>query len=348
MDIIQRQPLNNSTADARTSLCGRASGVATGSIAELTAYNDASYKRRTAVIIPAFNEAVTIGRVIEAFREALPDATIYVYDNNSTDGTAEIAQTAGANVRSESRQGKGNVVRRMFADIDADIYVMVDGDDTYHTGSASRLIEELRKGPFDMVNGARVAQSTGAYRLGHEFGNRLLTALVRQIFGGSIDDMLSGYKVFSRRYVKSFPARSYGFEVETELLVHALELRMPVSEIRTSYRERPDGSHSKLRSLRDGVRILQLISFLVKQERPILFFGLAALALALLSILAGTPVVVEFLQTGLVPRLPTAVLALGLMLAAMLALMTGMILDGITQARREVKRQYYLSVPPLH
>jgi glycosyltransferase involved in cell wall biosynthesis len=298
---------------------------------------------RVAVLVPCYNEARTIERVVREFRSALPDATVYVYDNNSTDATAEIAERAGAVVRYERRQGKGNVVRRMFADIDADVYLMTDGDDTYHAASAQRLVNDLLSGTYDMVNGARIAQSEEAYRLGHAFGNKLLTGLVRYIFGTATKDMLSGYKAFSRRYVKSFPAMSAGFEIETELIVHALELRMPVSEVDTPYGERPEGSVSKLRTFRDAFRILRLIGLLVKEERPLYFFTSAAALLAALSLTFGTTVVLEFLKTGLVLRMPTAILATGLMLASFLSLMCGVVLDSVTRARREIKRLHYLS-----
>ena len=299
-----------------------------------------------AVLVPCYNEAATIAKVVADFRAALPGAGIHVYDNNSTDGTAALAEAAGAIVRRETRQGKGNVVRRMFADIDADIYVLVDGDDTYSAESAPGLVAELCAGPFDMVNGARAADSAHAYRPGHAFGNRLMTSLVRFIFGAGTRDMLSGYKVFSRRFVKSFPASSAGFEIETELVVHALETRMPVSEQDTPYRERPEGSVSKLRTFRDGWRILRLIGMLVKNERPLAFFSAVALVLAVVSVGLGTSVLIEFLHTGLVPRLPTAVLALGVMLAALLAFACGVILDAISEARREHRRLRYLELPP--
>lgn len=301
---------------------------------------------RIAVLVPCHNEAITVGDVVRRFRRALPDAEIYVYDNNSTDGTAEIARDAGAIVRTETRQGKGNVVRRMFADIDADIYLMVDGDDTYDADVAPRLIEEVLAGPYDIVNVARVAESSEAYRAGHALGNKLLTGLVQQIFGAATTDMLSGYKALSRRYVKSFPTMAKGFEIETELVVHALDLRLPMSEISAPYKERPAGSESKLRTYSDGFRILRLIGFLVKEERPLAFFSIAAAILAIISLLIGTSVLMEFLTTGLVPRLPTAVLATGIMLSALLSLSCGFILDTVTRGRREIKRLVYLQHPP--
>lgn len=300
---------------------------------------------RIAVLVPCYNEALTIAGVVERFRAALPEALIYVYDNNSSDGTSEVARQAGALVRTERRQGKGNVVRRMFADIEADIYVMVDGDDTYDALAARRLVEELQAGPYDMVNVARAAENEGAYRAGHALGNKLLTGLVQRIFGTATADMLSGYKAFSRRYVKSFPTMSSGFEIETELVVHALDLRLPLSEITAPYKERPAGSESKLRTYRDGFRILRLIGFLVKEERPLAFFSLVAGVLALVSLLIGTSVLIEFLATGLVPRLPTALLATGIMLSALLSLSCGFILDTVTRGRREAKRLVYLQYP---
>lgn len=300
---------------------------------------------RLAVLIPCYNEAITVAATIKGFRAALPDAEIYVYDNNSSDGTANIARGAGAIVRTEARQGKGNVVRRMFADIEADIYVMVDGDATYDASAAPALIEQVLSGPYDMVNCARLAQSADAYRTGHAWGNKMLTGLVQFIFGSATTDMLSGYKAFSRRYAKSFPGMSHGFEIETELMVHALEMKMPLSEISTVYNERPDGSQSKLRTYHDGFRILKLIGFLVKEERPMVFFSLIAASLATLSIIVGSSIVVEYLETGLVPRLPLAVLAVGLMLSSLLSLSCGFILDTVTRGRRELKRLAYLGFP---
>jgi glycosyltransferase involved in cell wall biosynthesis len=281
--------------------------------------------------------------VIEGFRAALPNATIYVYDNNSTDGTADIARAAGAEVRFESQPGKGSVVRRMFADIEADWYVMVDGDATYDATAAPRLLAHAIDGRYDMVNAARAETGEKAYRRGHRFGNRVLTGLVGAIFGTRTSDMLSGYKVFSRRFVKSFPAMSAGFEIETELMIHALELKLPVGEISAPYGERPEGSVSKLATWRDGFIILRLIGLLVQRERPFEFFGVIALALMLGALLLGLPVVAEFLATGLVPRLPTAVLASALVLASLLSFAVGLILNAITHARREAKRLAYLA-----
>lgn len=298
-----------------------------------------------AVLIPCYNEAVAIGAVVRDFRAALPAARIYVYDNNSKDGTAKVAAEAGAIVRHEPWQGKGNVVRRMFSDIEADIYLLVDGDGTYHAPSAPTLITALLDQQLDMVVGARVEQGQGAYRPGHRFGNAMLTGLVSKIFGRTIRDMLSGYRVFTRRFVKSFPAMSAGFEIETELSVHALELRMKTAELDTPYGERPQGSFSKLSTYRDGWRILKLVSHLVKEERPADFFGAAFLALLLLSLALGVPVVIEFMQTGLVPRFPTAILSTGIMLLAFLSLTCGIILETVTTARREMKRLAYLQIP---
>lgn len=300
---------------------------------------------RVAVLVPCYNETSTVAAVVQGFREALPHATIYVYDNGSSDGTADVARTAGAVVRSEARRGKGEVVRRMFADINADLYLLVDGDGTYHAPSAPALLDALLDGGHDLVNGKRVESDATAYRPGHRLGNRLLTGLVSRIFGAATTDMLSGYKVFSQRFVKSFPAHARGFEIETELMVHALEMRMSIGEIATPYAERPIGSTSKLRTLPDGLRILNIIGLFAKEERPLPFFALVALALALTSLGLGIPLIVEYSRTGLVPRLPTAVLASGIMLTAMMALFTGLVLDTVTRGRREAKRFAYLSLP---
>jgi glycosyltransferase involved in cell wall biosynthesis len=300
---------------------------------------------RIAVLIPCYNEETAIAKVVSDFRNVLPYAEIYVYDNNSYDRTVEVAKRAGAIVRAEPLQGKGNVVRRMFADIEADIYVLVDGDDTYDAASAPKMIAALRQDSLDMVNGSRVTEIQKAYRPGHRFGNWLLTGMVAWIFGSRISDMLSGYRVMSRRYVKSFPALSAGFETETELTVHALELRMPITEITTPYKDRPEGSVSKLSTFKDGFRILWTIIVLVKEERPMQFFSLLALFLAVISTLLIVPIVVRFIETGLVPRLPTAVLSMGLMILGFLSLTCGLILDTVTRGRREMKRMQYLSVP---
>ena len=300
---------------------------------------------RVAVLIPCFNEAVAIPRVVAAFRAALPAARIYAYDNNSSDGTAEAARAAGALTGREVLQGKGHVVRRMFADIDADIYVLVDGDDTYDAQSAPAMVELLHADRLDMVTGTRVSDASAAYRRGHRTGNTLLSGLVATLFGARVTDMLSGYRVFSRRFVKSFPALSGGFETETELTVHALQLAMPLGELPAQYRERPAGSASKLRTVRDGLRILRLILMLVKDERPLPFFSLAGLLLLMAGLAFGLPVVAAFLRTGLVPRLPTAILAASLVALSFLSLACGLILDSVGRGRREMKRLAYLAVP---
>jgi hypothetical protein len=302
---------------------------------------------RIAVLIPCYNEALTVATVVRDFRAVLPEAAIYVYDNNSSDGTAEAARAAGATVRRETRQGKGHVVRRMFADIEADLYLMVDGDATYDAASAPRLIEAMLEGPCDMINGARIDQSVKAYRPGHRFGNRLLTGLVAKIFGQMTTDMLSGYKLFSRRFAKSFPAHARGFEIETELMVHALELRMPIGEVSTPYSERPEGSFSKLSTFRDGARILSMIALFAKEERPLHVFGAAALALGFTSVALAIPVILAFFETGLVERFPTAILCSAIMVTAVLSLFSGLILDTVTRGRREMKRLAYLSIPAL-
>ena len=298
-----------------------------------------------AVIIPCLNEEASIGAVVRDFRAALPSATIYVYDNGSTDHTADSAREAGAVVRFEPLRGKGNVVRRMFADVEADVYVLVDGDDTYDASVAPALIERLVSGQLDMVNGARVTEVEAAYRPGHQFGNALLTGMVARIFGDRFKDILSGYRVLSRRFVKSFPALSTGFETETELTVHALELRMPVAEIETAYKERPAGSASKLRTFRDGFRILRTILILLKEERPLAFFTAAFAILAAVAIALAIPILVTYERTGLVPRFPTAILAMGTMLLAFLSLTCGLVLDTVSRGRRELKRVAYLQVP---
>lgn len=296
-----------------------------------------------AVLIPCYNEAAAIGKVVRDFSGVLPGAQVYVYDNNSTDNTADEARKAGAIVRLERQQGKGHVVRRMFADIEADIYVLVDGDDTYDAASAPKLVKELMEGPYDMVNAARVESHEAAYRRGHRFGNKMISGLVAGLFGRTCRDVLSGYRVFSRRFVKSFPALARGFEIETELTVHALQLRLPVSELDTPYKERPAGSFSKLNTFRDGFRILFTILYLLKEEKPLAFFGIAAFLLLDGALLLGVPVVRDYMQTGLVPRLPTAVLATGLTIIAMLSTACGLILDSLTRARLEAKRMAYLA-----
>ena len=299
-----------------------------------------------AVLIPCYNEEVAIARVVRDFRAALPGATVYVYDNNSSDGTRAVARAAGAVVRVEMHQGKGQVIRRMFADVEADFYVLVDGDDTYDAAAAPTMVERALEDGLDMVNGTRVTDVEAAYRPGHRFGNVVLTGIVRLIFGNEVSDMLSGYRVFSRRFVKSFPALSVGFETETEFTVHALELRMPVGEVATRYKERPAGSVSKLNTVRDGVRILRTIIVLVKEERPLQFFFAVAGLLVLAAALLIAPVVLVYLETGLVPRLPTAVLATGLTLLAALSTTCGFILDSVARGRKEILRLAYLAVPP--
>ena len=298
-----------------------------------------------AVLIPCHNEEAAIGRVVADFRAALPDARIYVYDNNSTDRTIAVARAAGALVRREMLQGKGHVVRRMFADIEADAYVLVDGDDTYEAAKAPLMVEMLREECLDMVTGTRFDQGDqAAYRRFHRAGNLMLTGLVRLVFGDRITDMLSGYRVFSRRFVKSFPALSAGFETETEFTVHALALDMPLGEMLVAYGARPEGSSSKLRTYSDGLRILRAIVLLVKDERPWAFFGVIGVLLALAGLALGLPLVVEFWRTGLVPRLPTAVLATGFELLASLSTACGLILDSVARGRKEAKRLAYLRV----
>jgi glycosyltransferase involved in cell wall biosynthesis len=300
---------------------------------------------RIAVLVPCYNEEAAIGAVVRDFRRVLPHAVIYVYDNNSRDQTAARAREAGAVVRREIRQGKGNVVRRMFADIDADIYVLVDGDDTYEAEAAPRLIRHAIETGTDLVTARRIHTEAGAYRPGHVMGNRMLTGLTALLLEVQLSDMLSGYRVFSRRFVKSFPFTAQGFGIETELTVHAAQLMMPMAELDTRYKERPAGSVSKLNTWRDGFRILRTIVHLMREERPLAFFAVFFLLLALASLLTGAPVVAEYLQTGLVPRLPTAVLAASLMLLAFLALMAGLILDTVTRGRWEQKRMAYLAIP---
>ena len=297
---------------------------------------------RIAVLLPCHNEEAAVAEVVDAFRAALPAATIYVYDNNSTDRTIDMAQAAGAVVRTERHQGKGYVVRRMFADIDADIYVLADGDATYDAPSAPAMVVRLIDEKLDMVVGARVHREEAAYRRGHQTGNRLLTGFVTNIFGQSFSDMLSGYRVFSRRFVKSFPVLSGGFEIETELTIHALELELPVAEVNTPYYARPKGSASKLNTWRDGFRILWSIFQIYRSERPLPFFSAIAIALAAISIALAIPIVLTYIQEGIVPRFPTAILATGLMLAALLSFAIGMVLDTVTRGRREVKLLAYL------
>lgn len=299
---------------------------------------------RVAVLIPCYNEAAAIGQVVADFREALPDASVFVYDNGSTDDTKTHAAEAGAIVHSEPLRGKGNVVRRMFADIEAEVYVLVDGDGTYDAKSATGMVERLQADSLDMVIGSRVAERETAYRFGHAFGNRLLTGTVAAVFGNRVTDMLSGFRVLSRRFVKSFPALASGFETETEITVHALELRLPIAEVPTPYRDRPAGSHSKLRTFHDGLRILKTIVLLVKEERPLQFFSSVSTLLTVVSAVLAWPLLTVYLETGLVPRFPTAILVTGLMILAFMSLVAGLVLDTVTLGRRELKRLHYLSL----
>lgn len=295
-----------------------------------------------AVLVPCYNEAAAIKQVIRDFATALPGAKIYVFDNNSTDGTAEIARNSGAIVQNVRPQGKGNVVRRMFADIEADVYVLVDGDDTYDASASTKMVERLIGENLDMLVGRRETDQTLAYRAGHKFGNKVLTGFVAKIFGRSFTDILSGYRVFSKRFVKSFPALSTGFETETELTVHALELNMPSDEVITKYKSRPEGSESKLNTYRDGFRILFTIFKLFRQERPLIFFSLISGFLALVAFLISIPIFITFIDTGLVPRIPTVMLAASLIVIAVLSGACGLILDTVTRGRQEVKRLIYL------
>ena len=307
-----------------------------------------SRRNIVAVLIPCHNEAAAIGKVISDFRAALPNSVIHVCDNNSTDGTGTIAAECGAIVRFEPLAGKGNAVRRMFSDVDADVYVLVDGDDTYDHAKAPELVRRLIDDSLDMVVGSRAATSGRAYRKGHRLGNYVLTKIVRVVFGDRISDMLSGYRVFSRRFVKSFPALTEGFDIETELTVHALELRMPMVEVETAYKERPPASFSKLSTYGDGWRILRTILTLIKEERPFGFFGGLGFLLAVTSVILAWPLLLTYLETGLVPRLPTAVLSMGLMLLAFLSVAAGAILDTVTRGRREMKRLAYLGIPSVN
>jgi glycosyltransferase involved in cell wall biosynthesis len=303
---------------------------------------------RIAVLVPCFNEEAAVATVVRDFRKSLPSATIHVYDNNSTDRTAILAREAGAIVRCERRQGKGHVVRRMFADVDADIYVLVDGDATYDAPSAPRMIEMLVNEHLDMVVGLRVDQVDAAYRRGHRTGNWMLTRFLSSVFGQAFKDILSGYRVFSRRFVKSFPVLSDGFEIETELTVHALELALPVAEVETPYYARPEGSFSKLNTWRDGFRILGTILKLYRSEKPLRFFSAIGVLLAALAVGLAVPVFVTYLEQGIVPRLPTALLSTGLMIVAMLSVSSGLVLDTVTRGRREMKLLAYLSQAPVN
>lgn len=300
---------------------------------------------KVAVILPCYNEEAAIAQTVAGFRAALPGAAIYVFDNNSADRTVAVAREAGAVVRTERMQGKGNVVRRMFADVDADIYVMADGDATYDAAAAPAMIAKMRDEGLDMVVGTRVHEAADAYRRGHVLGNRAMTGLLAQLFGRSFTDIFSGYRVFSRRFVKSFPVLSAGFEIETEISVHALELKMPVGEVETRYLARPEGSASKLSTYRDGARIARTIMTLYRIEKPMLFFGIIALALAVLAVVLAVPLVTTYMETGLVPRFPTAILATGLVILAALSSFAGLILDTVVRGRREMRRLAYLAQP---
>ncbi|HEX8578156.1 MAG TPA: glycosyltransferase family 2 protein [Allosphingosinicella sp.] len=300
---------------------------------------------RIAILLPCYNEEAAIAQTVAGFREALPDAAIYVYDNNSADRTVEVAKAAGAIVRTERMQGKGHVVRRMFADVEADIYIMADGDATYDAAAAPALVEKLLDERLDMVVGARKSEIEEAYRRGHRLGNQLFTGILASLFGRTFTDIFSGYRVFSRRFVKSFPALARGFETETEISVHALELAMPVGEIVTAYGARPEGSVSKLSTYRDGWRIMKTILHLFRIERPVLFYGGFAAFLAVLALILAIPLIVTYAQTGLVPRFPTAILITGMMTVAFISFAVGLILDTVVRGRREVRRLHYLSYP---
>lgn len=296
-----------------------------------------------AVLIPCFNEAAAIGATVRDFRAALPEAQVYVFDNASDDATAQVAREAGATVRHVAQRGKGHVVRRMFADVEADVYVLVDGDGTYDAASAPAMLERLREGHLDMLVGSRQASEADSYRRGHAAGNRMFSAFVAWLFGRGFRDIFSGYRAFSRRFVKSFPALAGGFEIETELTVHALELRMPVDEMPLPYRARPPGSESKLNTWRDGTRIFFAIVRLFRTERPLAFFGWVSALLAAVSVGLAVPLLFTYLETGLVPRIPTAILASAIMLVAVLSLACGLILDTVTVGRQEMKRLAYLN-----
>lgn len=303
---------------------------------------------RIAVVIPCYNEETTIAKVVSGFRQALPEAQIHVYDNNSRDNTVAAARDAGAIIGFETRQGKGNVVKRMFSDVEADVYLLVDGDDTYDPAAARRMVALVLSRDLDFVNAARVAEPESRGRPGHAFGNRVLSGLVKFIFGAGIDDVMSGYKAFSRRYVKSFPALSRGFEIETELTVHALELRMPIGEITAPYRDRPEGSPSKLGTFRDGWKIIATIFTLARDERPLAFFSLIGGVLMIAALVLMIPVFGTWVETGKVPRFPTAILASAMSLAGLLSISAGLVLDTVTRGRKEMKLMFYLlhSAPP--
>ena len=300
--------------------------------------------RRIAVLIPCYNEESTIGAVVEEFYKAIPVATVYVYDNNSSDRTMAVAESAGAQVHRQVLQGKGHVVRRMFSDVDADVYVLADGDDTYDAAAAPAMIERLLSENLDMVVGRRVDHEAAAYRTGHRFGNAMLTGAVSKFFGKRFTDILSGYRVFSKRFVKSVPILATGFEIETEITVHALTLQVPIAEIDTLYKSRPAGSASKLHTFRDGARILVTIMRLLRTERPLLFFSTVAIVLLLVAVLLAIPIFITYLEEGIVPRLPTAVLCTGLTLLSFLNWAVGLVLENVTRGRREVRMLAYLSL----
>ncbi|MGH6658435.1 MAG: glycosyltransferase [Sphingomicrobium sp.] len=305
----------------------------------------ADQQPRIAVLLPCYNEEAAIAATVAGFRSALPDATVYVYDNNSSDRTRALAAKAGAIVRGESQQGKGHVVRRMFADVDADIYIMADGDLTYEPAAAPAMVALLLGDRLDMVVGTRRHEEKDAFRGGHVIGNRLFTGLLSGLFGNSFSDIFSGYRVFSRRFVKSFPVLSSGFEIETEMSVHALELRMPVGEVETAYGARPEGSHSKLSTVGDGWRILTTIATLYRIERPLLYFGTLGGVLLLAALVLAVPLVLTYLDTHLVPRVPTAILVTGMVIVAVLCFFAGLVLDTVTRGRREIRRLAYLALP---
>src|ERR1700694_540141 len=330
----------------RGDLAGMAEALAQFALREFTQAEPV--QPRIAVLVPCFNEEAAVAAVVADFRKALPSAEIFVYDNNSSDRTVAVAREAGAEVRSERRQGKGHVVRRMFADVDADIYVLVDGDATYDAASAPRMIDALLTDHLDMVVGFRVDQAAAAYRTGHRTGNWMLTSFLASVFGQAFKDILSGYRVFSRRFVKSFPVLSDGFEIETELTVPALELALPVTEVETPYYARPEGSVSKLNTWRDGFRILGTILKLYRSKKPLRFFSAIGGFLTLVSIGLAIPVIVTYLEQGIVPRLPTAVLSTGLMIMAVLSVSSGLVLDTVTRGRREMKLLAYLSQAPIN
>ena len=299
----------------------------------------------TAILIPCFNEEATIAQVVDAFHTAVPSATIYVYDNNSMDKTVEIAKSHGAIVCKEKRQGKGAVVRRMFADIEADVYVMVDGDHTYDASMAVQAVDHLLDYNLDMLNISRIPVEDGVYRSGHRLGNFLLTGIVKLLFGSNVQDMLSGYRVFSRRFVKTFPARSNGFEIETELTVHSLEMGLPIDEVTAEYRSRPEDSESKLSTYKDGAKILLVILKLLFSVRPIFSFLILALLFLFSSLIVGWVQVLQpLIEYGEITKMPSVILASSLMLLSLLSLVSGVIVSSITKMRRDVFRLAYLRI----